>query len=700
MQESGQKNVWPGWETVKLLGRGSFGAVYEIRREVFGEVERAALKCITIPQSESEITQLREEGYDEESITGTYKEQLKSIIAEYSMMRKLNGSSYVVSCDDVRYVQHDDGIGWDIFIKMELLTPLTKSLGDSVSEGTVVRIGSDLCKALGLCRRYSIIHRDIKPANIFVSNNGDYKLGDFGVAKTMERTSGGTKIGTYDYMAPEVYRGLPYGSTVDIYSLGLVLYWLLNERRGPFMPLPPANQTLSGREQARERRFRGETLPPPAHGSKGLKSIVMKACAYEAKDRYQTAEEMLTDLERLRFSSRGQAFPAGDEKTVGVGFEAEENRPQTVYGPPPLRGKSPVQRQDSISEKKPENGEQKPENQKKPREEAYRPEENFPVDVYGPPHVQGKTPVQRPDSDREKKPDNTKNPRIATDPINPRNQRNPRKEDFRPDDNQAAPLYGPPAGGSGGQDGAPLWLKILAIVLAVVGVVLALLAARRLLAGRGTDTDTAQQTVAEETASEEDDGEREAELEETEGRATTENGAADYEAGYLAEGEVAEDEDTLSATVSLQSADGLSRVSFVTAAASSEFYQSDIDTTFSADGAISGTGNPWVEGAAGHGIGEWLRLYFSQEESISHLYLRLGFASSEKLYQGNNRPSRLRISFSDGSGVDCDFLDLRTPMLVTLSEPVSTSYVQLTILDVYPGNIDDDTCILLAAAYR
>ena len=697
MAENDQRAVWPGWETVRLIGRGSFGAVYEIRREVFGEIERAALKCITIPQSESEITQLREEGYDEESITGTYKEQLKSIIAEYSMMRKLNGSSYVVSCDDVRYVQHDDGIGWDIFIRMELLTSLTKSLGDSVTEGTVVRIGSDLCRALCLCRRYNIIHRDIKPANIFVSNNGDYKLGDFGVAKTMERTSGGTKIGTYDYMAPEVYRGLPYGSTVDIYSLGLVLYWLLNERRGPFMPLPPVNQTLSAREQARERRFRGEPLPLPAHGSKALKSIVMKACAYEAKDRYQTADEMLEALESLRFIQHGAGFSSGDDKTMGAGFNAEQNRPQTVYGPPALREEGSLDQQNS-SEKKPEIR-KKPENPRKPWDGDFRPDDNRPAPLYGPPPVEGRTPVQRPDDNRQRKPNKAKDPKK---PTNQWNTNNPGNEDFRPDDNQPAPLYGPPwdSGGSRGQDGVPLWLKILVIVLAAAGVVLAVLAARKLVAARSTDTDTARQTVTEETAPEDDGGEIEAEVETPEERETTENEAEDYGAGSAAQGGTAEYVETLSATVSLQSADGLSRVDFVTASASSEFYQSDIRTTYYASNAISGTGNPWVEGAAGHGIGEWLRLYFSQEESISHLYLRLGFASTEKLYQGNNRPSRLRISFFDGSSVDCDFMDLRTPMLVTLSKPVSTSYVQLTILDVYPGSIDDDTCILLAAAYR
>ena len=322
---------WPGWETVRLIGRGSFAAVYEIRREVFGTEERAALKLISIPQDETELTELVNDGYGREGMAALYRDHLESIVSEYSLMRKLNGNSNVVNCDDIRTVPHADGVGWDILIKMELLTPLPNALELAPAETEVLRIGKDLCTALILCRRHSIVHRDIKPGNIFVSDSGVYKLGDFGIAKTMEKTSGGTKIGTYDYMAPEVYHNQPYGHGADLYSLGLVLYWLLNERRLPFLPLPPQAPSAPEREAARSRRLNGETLPPPAHGSRALRRIVLKACAFDPRNRYRTAEELLEDLETLGDPAFKALAPHADPRSPSrrvSAFGAQDTEPR------------------------------------------------------------------------------------------------------------------------------------------------------------------------------------------------------------------------------------------------------------------------------------------------------------------------------------------------------------------------------------
>ena len=291
--------VFENWQLGKLIGRGSFGSVYEIERDNFGRKEKAALKIITIPQNDSDIDDLISDGYDEKSITSRFESYLHDIVQEYSVMADLKGCVNIVYSENVRYVQHDNGIGWDIFIRMELLTPLTKAISNSVAEEQVIKIGSDLCNALVFCGKHNVLHRDIKPQNIFVSADGTYKLGDFGIAKVSDHTTLGTKTGTFKYMAPEVYHLQPYGPGADLYSLGLVLYWLLNDRRTPFLPLPPVVPSSADEEAAKEKRYSGISVPPPAHGSEELKEIVLKACAFDPKDRYQSAEEMQKDLQSI-----------------------------------------------------------------------------------------------------------------------------------------------------------------------------------------------------------------------------------------------------------------------------------------------------------------------------------------------------------------------------------------------------------------
>ena len=84
------------------------------------------------------------DGYDDASITARFNSYLEDIVKEYSLMVDMKGHTNVVYCDDFRYVQHDDGIGWDIYIKMELLTPLTKVLGKEITEEQTVQLGIDM----------------------------------------------------------------------------------------------------------------------------------------------------------------------------------------------------------------------------------------------------------------------------------------------------------------------------------------------------------------------------------------------------------------------------------------------------------------------------------------------------------------------------------------------------------------------------
>ena len=210
-------------------------------------------------------------------------------------------------------IPHEDDPGMDILIKTELLTPLIDySIEHPLSESDVLDLGIDITRALDFCSRYGIIHRDIKPENIFMSPGGDYKLGDFGVAKVLEESRRSlSRKGTYTYMSPEVFYGNKYDASVDLYSLGLVMYKYLNYGRNPFMPAYPAKVSLDDMENSFTERMTGKPLPEPAEGSPELKRIILRACEYEPGNRYQSAGEMLADLEALRYREAGRGTEAG-----------------------------------------------------------------------------------------------------------------------------------------------------------------------------------------------------------------------------------------------------------------------------------------------------------------------------------------------------------------------------------------------------
>ena len=116
--------IFNSWYIKALLGEGSFGKVFEIERQDFGVTYKAALKAITIPQSQSEIKSVMSDGMDEASATSYFRQVVEDIVSEFVLMSKLKGNSNIVSYEDHIVVEHKEGIGWDILIRMELLTSL------------------------------------------------------------------------------------------------------------------------------------------------------------------------------------------------------------------------------------------------------------------------------------------------------------------------------------------------------------------------------------------------------------------------------------------------------------------------------------------------------------------------------------------------------------------------------------------------
>lgn len=294
-------DVWNGWTIIRMIGQGAFGRVYCIEKREYGQVYQSALKVLEIPKDREELELARSRSGTDDAVTAYYQEMVEDISAEISIMSRLQGNSHIVSYQDHAVVEKKEQFGWVILMRMELLTSFSNKIRDnSLDKSEKIKMGIDICKAIEACESQNIIHRDIKPGNILVSDVGHYKLGDFGIARQIENsTSILSSKGTFPYMAPEVYKLQPYNATVDIYSLGIMLYHLFNHNRIPLVKPYPEQIHPFEEKAAEDKRMMGAALPVPQEleDDNELAQIIIKACSYDPKKRYRCAAEMRKALE-------------------------------------------------------------------------------------------------------------------------------------------------------------------------------------------------------------------------------------------------------------------------------------------------------------------------------------------------------------------------------------------------------------------
>ena len=189
--------------------------------------------------------------------------------------------------------------GWDLGRVLHRAA----SAGVRLPRELALHVTADVCRALAYAHSKAegqtplgIVHRDVSPHNILLSDQGEVKLTDFGIAKAMnkrEHTGTGVVKGKVAFMSPEQAMGKPIDQRSDLFSLGTVLYLMVTRTR-PFEG-PSDLETLL--------RVQKGDFPPPEQASPDLPpevaAVVARAMRKEPEERYQSADEMLTDVERV-----------------------------------------------------------------------------------------------------------------------------------------------------------------------------------------------------------------------------------------------------------------------------------------------------------------------------------------------------------------------------------------------------------------
>lgn len=317
-----------GYTVSEKIDSGTFGTVYKVvKTNAAGQYVRA-LKHITIPTEKQYYSVLNSMGGDVSKADSYFSQMLNNIVSEIKILNDLSekGVQHIVRYYENDILVTDAPKRYDIFILMEYLTPLDDYIRNTdFRVRDVVNFGLDVLYGLRSCHENGVIHRDIKDENIFVSDKGEYKIGDFGVSKVMKGSARAESLkGTPNFLAPEVYLGKEgYTKSVDLYSLGIVLYRLLNYSRNPFLPHFPEQYFTQDEDAAFEERMSGKTPDPPMLGGDAIGQVIVKAIS-NSKERFQTADEFISALEAAVDNTPSEVFNEKVKLEVSPSTEPED----------------------------------------------------------------------------------------------------------------------------------------------------------------------------------------------------------------------------------------------------------------------------------------------------------------------------------------------------------------------------------------
>ncbi|UCE22056.1 MAG: protein kinase, partial [Candidatus Aminicenantes bacterium] len=260
------------YQVIEELGKGGMGSIYKVLDKKINE--KIALKLINMetPSDEKSVERFSNE------LKLARKVSHRNICRMYDLGEE-QGTHYIT----MEFVP-----GEDLKNSITRMGPL--------NPGRAVSIAKQLCKGLAEAHKSGVIHRDLKPQNVMIDSQGNARIMDFGIARTMKGeglTADGMIIGTPEYMAPEQVEGKEVDQRTDIYSLGAILYEMLTGRV-PFKGKSPISVAFMHKtEKPKDPRIYNDHIP------EDLSRLVLKCMEKDKAKRYQNVGELSAALESI-----------------------------------------------------------------------------------------------------------------------------------------------------------------------------------------------------------------------------------------------------------------------------------------------------------------------------------------------------------------------------------------------------------------
>jgi serine/threonine protein kinase/predicted Zn-dependent protease len=279
------------YKIIEELGKGGMGKVYRVLDKKLNE--EVALKLI-----KPEIAK------DEKTIE-RFKNELR--IARRISHRNIGRMYELMDEGGLHFITMEYVPGQD-------LRGLERQTGE-LTTGKAISITKEICEGLREAHRQGVIHRDLKPSNIIIDKNGNARILDFGIARSVEGkglTGAGVMIGTPEYMSPEQVEGKDTDQRSDIYSIGIILYEMVTGRV-PFEGDTPFIVGVKHKSEIpKDPKQLNSQIPD------NLSGLILRCLEKEKDKRYQSAEEILLDLESIEKDIPETRYSSAPEKTVAL----------------------------------------------------------------------------------------------------------------------------------------------------------------------------------------------------------------------------------------------------------------------------------------------------------------------------------------------------------------------------------------------
>ncbi len=293
MNERDIQRILPDWTLSYTISEKDNEKLYLAEKTSGDVTKHSAIRAIWIPGNSGETEKLKEKLGDD-----GYRKHINALVkkqkTDFNFLRGFCSKPGIVNLREIYDISNSDDTAYLLVARYDYIQPLQEYIKDNgLTVGAAVKLGIDVCRGLEQLKKLDYKHLNLTPDCIFFDGKGKFKIDGIDT-DAIENNINLDKSNSRQmaYYPAELDFGKYISYNVDTYSLGLILYMLLNDGKLPF-------EKEMGFDEAVKHRLSGAKIPSPSYKAGKLNDIILKSCSFDPKKRYATPYMMRKELEEV-----------------------------------------------------------------------------------------------------------------------------------------------------------------------------------------------------------------------------------------------------------------------------------------------------------------------------------------------------------------------------------------------------------------